>query len=117
MTDLETAALDEEALPVDPALVEEAAALDEPAAAERHAQLAADITAANRAYHEADAPTMTDAEYDQHYRRLVALETAWPALVTPDSPTQRVGSSISTTFDEVRHRRPMLSLSNAFSHD
>ena len=62
-------------------------------------------------------PTLTDAEWDQRFRRLVALEAAWPALVTPDSPTQRVGAQLAGTFDEVRHRRPMLSLSNAFSHD
>src|SRR6202008_3299667 len=48
---------------------------------------------------------------------LVGVETAHPELVTADSPTQRVGGAISTTFDEVRHRRPMLSLANAFSHD
>ena len=104
-------------LPVDPALVEEAAALDEKQAAARHAELADQIEAANKAYYEADAPVLTDAEYDQSFRRLVALEAAWPALVTPDSPTQRVGAQLAGTFDEVRHRRPMLSLSNAFSHD
>jgi DNA ligase (NAD+) len=48
---------------------------------------------------------------------LVALETAHPALITSDSPTQRVGSTPSGVFDEVRHARPMLSLGNAFSHD
>jgi DNA ligase (NAD+) len=117
MTDLETAPLDEDALPVDPGLVEDAAALDEAEAARRHDELADRIVAANRAYYEADAPVLTDAEWDQLFRQLVALETAWPALVTPDSPTQRVGGRISGTFDEVRHRRPMLSLSNAFSHD
>src|SRR5205085_2068934 len=75
------------------------------------------IEAANKAYYEADAPVISDAEYDQLFRRLVALESAWPALVTPESPTQRVGAQPGGTFDEVRHRRPMLSLSNAFSHD
>jgi DNA ligase (NAD+) len=103
-------------LPVDPALVAEAAALEEAAAARRHAELAEQIDAANGAYY-ADAPILEDAEWDQLFRRLVALEAAWPALVTPDSPTQRVGAQLAGTFDEVRHRRPMLSLSNAFSHD
>ncbi|MBI3745377.1 MAG: NAD-dependent DNA ligase LigA [Chloroflexi bacterium] len=93
------------------------AALDEASATSRHADLAARIEAANKAYYEADAPILTDAEYDQLFRRLVALEAAWPALVTPESPTQRVGAQLAGTFDEVRHRRPMLSLSNAFSHD
>jgi DNA ligase (NAD+) len=104
-------------LPVDPGLIAEAAGLDEEAAAARHAGLADEIEAANRAYYEEDAPLLTDAEWDQRFRRLVALEAAWPALVTPASPTQRVGAQLAGTFDEVRHRRPMLSLSNAFSHD
>ena len=104
-------------LPVDRALIEEAAALDEEAAEASHRRLAAEIEAANHAYYEADAPTLTDAEWDQRFRRLVALEAAWPALVTPDSPTQRVGGQIAGTFDEVRHAHPMLSLANAFSHD
>src|SRR4029079_2236999 len=64
------------------------------------------------------APEMTDAEYDQLFRELVALETAYPELITEESPTQRVGGApIGELFEEVRHRRPMLSLSNAFSHD
>ncbi len=113
----DSTALGTDGLPVDPALIEEAAALDEAAATERHAALAAEIEAANKAYYEADAPLLTDAEWDQRFRRLVALEAAWPALITPDSPTQRVGAQLAGTFDEVRHRRPMLSLSNAFSHD
>ncbi len=104
-------------LPVDPALIDEAAALDEASAAVLHRELSDEIEAANRAYYEADAPLLTDAEWDQRFRRLVALEAAWPALVTPESPTQQVGAQLAGTFDEVRHRRPMLSLSNAFSHD
>src|SRR4029079_8936080 len=110
-------ALGLDGLPVDPALIAEAAALEEDEASRRHAELAGRIEAANRAYYEADAPILTDAEYDQLFRRLVALEAAFPALVTPTSPTQRVGAQLGGTFDEVRHRRPMLSLSNAFSHD
>ncbi|HEY8632381.1 MAG TPA: NAD-dependent DNA ligase LigA, partial [Candidatus Limnocylindrales bacterium] len=115
--DLETTALGLDGLPVDPALIAEAAALDEETATTRHAELATQIEAANKAYYEADAPELTDAEYDQLFRRLVALEAAYPALITPTSPTQRVGAQLAGTFDEVRHRRPMLSLSNAFSHD
>jgi DNA ligase (NAD+) len=103
--------------PVDPALVEEAATLDPAEAAARHAELAAQIDRANELYHVRDTPEISDAEYDQLFRRLVALESAHPDLVTPDSPTQRVGGAPTGTFDEVRHRRPMLSLSNAFSHD
>ena len=104
-------------LPVDPALVAEAAGLEPAAAEARHTELAAAIERANQAYYESDTPELSDAEYDQLFRQLVALEAAFPALVTPDSPTQRVGAQLAGTFDEVRHRRPMLSLSNAFSHD
>ena len=104
-------------LPVDPALVEEMDALDTQTAAARHAALAGQLERANHLYYEQDAPELTDAEYDALFRQLVALETAHPQLVTPESPTQRVGGTPAGTFDEVRHRRPMLSLGNAFSHD
>src|SRR5512135_548242 len=106
-----------EPLPVDPALVDAASALEFAAAAARHAELAEAIVRANRLYYEEDAPELTDAQYDALFRELVALEAAWPALHTPDSPTERVGGAPSGTFAEVRHARPMLSLSNAFSHD
>ena len=104
--------------PVDPTLVETAAALDIEAATKRHSELAAAIDRANVLYHAEDAPEISDAEYDQLFRELVALETAYPELITDESPTQRVGGApAGSVFDEVRHRRPMLSLSNAFSHD
>ena len=104
--------------PVDPGLVDAASKLDIESATTRHADLAARIDRANELYHVEDAPEISDAEYDQLFRELVALETAYPELTTSDSPTQRVGGTpVGGTFDEVRHRRPMLSLSNAFSHD
>ncbi|HEX5829093.1 MAG TPA: hypothetical protein VFY23_16325, partial [Candidatus Limnocylindrales bacterium] len=107
-----------ETLPVDPSLVEDAAALSEEEAQARHADLAGQIRRANRLYYEEDAPELTDAEYDELFRRLVALETAFPVLVTPESPTQKVGGApAGGRFPEVRHQRPMLSLSNAFTHD
>ena len=107
-----------EPLPVDPALVAAAAGLEPDAAAARHAELAETIRRANRLYYEQDAPELSDAEYDALFRDLVALETAFPALITPDSPTQRVGGTpAGGRFPEVRHQRPMLSLSNAFSAD
>jgi DNA ligase (NAD+) len=111
------AALGTDGLPIAQELIDEAAGFDETEATARHAALAEEIEAANKAYYEADAPILSDAEWDQRFRRLVALEAAWPALVTPSSPTQRVGAQLAGTFDEVRHRSPMLSLSNAFSHD
>ena len=105
-------------LPVDPALVEAAAALGRDRAAARHAVLAAEVRAANRAYYVDDDPTLADADYDVLFRELVALEAAFPDLVTADSPTQRIGAGggfdESSPFAEVRHERPMLSLANAF---
>jgi DNA ligase (NAD+) len=104
-------------LPVDPALVDVATALTADAAAARHRELAEQIDRANRLYYQDDAPELSDPEYDALFRELVALESAHPDLITSSSPTQRVGGALSATFDEVRHRRPMLSLANAFGHD
>ncbi|HEX7472183.1 MAG TPA: NAD-dependent DNA ligase LigA, partial [Candidatus Limnocylindrales bacterium] len=105
-------------VPVDPALVEAATARGPDDAAARHGELVAAIDRANRLYYEEDAPELADADYDALFRELVALETAFPALRSPESPTQRVGSGGSSgRFAEVPHSRPMLSLGNAFSHD
>jgi len=106
-----------ESLPVDAALVSEAAALEPEAAAARHRELVGILDDANQRYYVEDAPAISDAEYDARLRELVAIETAFPDLITPDSPSQRVGAAPGGTFSEVVHRRPMLSLSNAFSHD
>jgi DNA ligase (NAD+) len=104
--------------PVDPELVDAAATLTADAASARHRELAAAVERANQLYHVEDAPEITDAEYDALFHQLVALETAHPELTTSESPTQRVGGTPSDgVFSEVRHRVPMLSLSNAFSHD
>ena len=86
-------------------------------AAARVAELRRLVDEANAAYYERDAPVMTDAEYDRLFRELVELETAFPDLQTPDSPTLRVGGAPSQQFAEVRHRTPMLSLNNAFGED
>ena len=67
----------------------------------------------NRRYHVEDAPEISDAEYDALYSELEALEGEHPELVTPDSPTQRVGGEPVEGFEEVRHSVPMLSLANA----
>ena len=67
----------------------------------------------NRRYHVDDAPEISDAEYDALYRELEALEDEHPELITPDSPTQRVGDEPIEGFEEVRHSVPMLSLANA----
>src|SRR5690625_3799926 len=79
------------------------------------AELTAAIEAANIAYHQLDAPEISDAEYDRLKARLIALEEAFPALARADSPTHIVGAAPSQAFAKVRHRVPMLSLENAFS--
>jgi DNA ligase (NAD+) len=69
-------------------------------------------------YHVLDDPEVSDAEYDELIRELRGLEDAFPELITPDSPTQRVGEApVSALFAPVEHRAPMLSLDNAFSLD
>jgi len=65
-------------------------------------------------YYVLDNPEISDAEYDRLFRRLEELENAYPALITPDSPTQRVGGAPLEKFLQVEHAVPMLSLSNAF---
>jgi DNA ligase (NAD+) len=66
-------------------------------------------------YYVLDAPTLPDAVYDQLYRELQDLETQHPELVTPDSPTQRVGAKPAARFTSVRHNIPLYSLENAFN--
>ncbi len=75
------------------------------------------IDRANRAYYELDAPEIADAEYDRLFRELQALEAAHPSLLTPDSPTQRVGGAPAASLVKHTHLRPMLSLANAFSDE
>src|SRR3954464_11120738 len=68
-------------------------------------------------YHVLDEPEVADAEYDALVRELSSLEEEFPELITPDSPTQRVGSTPLDLFAPVHHRTPMLSLDNAFSRE
>lgn len=83
----------------------------------RLAQLRDEINEHNYRYYVLDAPTVSDAHYDRLVRELEQLERAHPDLVTPDSPTQRVGAAPLKEFGEVRHSVPMLSLGNAFSDE
>ncbi|WP_437880510.1 NAD-dependent DNA ligase LigA [Pseudomonas sp. LRF_L74] len=83
-------------------------------AAERIAALRSELDAHNYRYYVLDEPSVPDAEYDRLFRELQALEADHPELVTPDSPTQRVGGAALSAFGEVRHEVPMLSLGNAF---
>ena len=84
---------------------------------ERARKLRAAIEQHNRLYYVEDAPEITDAEYDALFRELQALETEHPELRSADSPTQRVGGAPLAEFGEVRHRTPMLSISNAFEEE
>lgn len=87
---------------------------DAQTAAERIAQLRSEIDEHNYRYYVLDAPSVPDAEYDRLFRELKALEAEHPELVTPESPTQRVGGEALAAFGQVRHEVPMLSLGNAF---
>ncbi len=83
-------------------------------AAERIAELRSEIDAHNYRYYVLDEPSVPDAEYDRLFKELRALEAEHPELVTPESPTQRVGGEALAAFGQVRHEVPMLSLGNAF---
>ena len=83
--------------------------------AKRMEELREQIRHHNYLYYVLDAPEIPDAEYDRLFRELEQLEAQYPAWITPDSPTQRVGAAPSRAFGEVRHEVPMLSLANAFA--
>ncbi|PJI50007.1 MAG: DNA ligase (NAD(+)) LigA [Pseudomonas sp.] len=87
---------------------------DSQSAAERIAQLRSELDDHNYRYYVLDEPSVPDAEYDRLLRELKALEAEHPELITPESPTQRVGGAAASAFGEVRHEVPMLSLGNAF---
>lgn len=73
-----------------------------------------EIETHNYNYYVIDKPTISDAEYDFLFQKLSQFEAQYPELISPDSPTQRVGAPALSTFKEVQHRTPMLSLNNAF---
>jgi DNA ligase (NAD+) len=81
----------------------------------RAASLRDQISHHNHRYHSLDQPEIPDAEYDRLVRELQGLEADFPELITPDSPTQRVGAEPIKAFGTVKHELPMLSLDNAFS--
>jgi len=88
-----------------------------PEARRRHAELTTEIDENQYRYYITQQPTVSDAEYDALMHEITALEEEFPALRTPNSPTQRVGGSYSSTFAPVRHAEPMLSLDNVFSEE
>jgi len=80
-------------------------------------ELRSEINTHDYRYYVLDAPSISDAEYDALMRELRELESRFPELVTPDSPTQHVGGQVSERFEPVQHPVPLLSLANAFSAD
>ena len=85
------------------------------AAARRAAELRRELRHHEHLYYVLDAPTLSDADYDRLMNELKQIEASHPRLVTPDSPTQRVGGKPAEGFGKVAHSRPMLSLDNAYS--
>lgn len=83
----------------------------------RHAELAGEIARHDAAYYQQDAPVISDAEYDDLRRELLALEAEHPELKSKASPSQKVGAAPVAAFGKVKHRVPMLSLDNAFSEE
>jgi DNA ligase (NAD+) len=89
--------------------------MSQPTPAQRIAELRATLHEHNYRYHVLDEPSISDAEYDLLMRELRALETEHPELQSADSPTQRVGAPVVSSFTKVRHPQPMLSLGNALN--
>src|SRR6267378_3453286 len=90
---------------------------DETQAAKRMEQLRDEIRKHDQLYYEKAAPEIGDREYDRLYKELVDLERRFPELLTPDSPTQRVGGKPLEAFAQIQHRVPMLSLDNTYSEE
>ncbi len=88
-----------------------------PEAGDRHARLAAEVADHQFRYYVLDAPVISDGQFDELWRELVALEAEHPELATPSSPTQRVGGGFTTEFTARPHLERMLSLDNAFTPD
>lgn len=91
--------------------------LDHEDARAKHKKLSLKMREADHAYYNEDDPVLTDAEYDQLRQDLENLEKQYPDLVSPDSPTQKIGAKPSKGFKKVVHAVPMLSLSNVFSEE
>src|SRR6266850_2566952 len=83
----------------------------------RHAQVVDEIRQHDHAYYVLAQPTITDQDYDRLYRQLLDLEKEFPDLITPDSPSQRVGGQPLKAFKPIQHLKPMLSLDNTYSQE
>lgn len=91
--------------------------MDKNTSATRAEEIRQEINLHNYRYYVLDSPLISDAEYDRLMCELISIEEAFPDLVTPDSPTQRVGAAPAVGFEPYTHRIPMLSLSNVFSEE
>ncbi len=91
--------------------------MDRNQASRRHADLSRELHRHNYLYHTLDQPEISDSEYDRLFRELLEIEKKFPGLVTPESPSQRVGGAPLEKFATVRHTLPMLSLENVFTRD
>src|SRR5437870_3536062 len=91
--------------------------MDRKEADKKLAQLREEVRKHDRLYYDEAAPMISDREYDRLYKELLDLETQFPDLVTPDSPTQRVGGKALVTFAQIQHIAPMLSLDNTYSEE
>jgi len=91
--------------------------MDRTEAEKNIAQLREEIRKHDRLYYQDAAPVISDHEYDRIYKQLVDLEAQFPDLLTPDSPTQRVGGKPLQAFGQIQHRAPMLSLDNTYSEE
>ncbi len=96
---------------------EAAGAEPTPDVSARHAELADELLGHQYRYYVLDSPTISDAEFDKKLRELEAMEEQYPALRTPESPTQNVGGTFSTLFTPVEHAERMMSLDNVFGLD
>src|SRR4051812_34169561 len=83
----------------------------------KHAEVAAEIRRHDHAYYVLAQPSISDQDYDRLYRQLLDLEKEFPQLISPDSPTQRVGGEPLKAFKPVQHLQPMLSLDNTYSQE
>jgi DNA ligase (NAD+) len=81
------------------------------------ADLAKELAAHDLAYHQKDAPTISDAQYDALRKRNDAVEALYPQYIRADSPSKRIGARVATGFSKVTHAQPMLSLGNVFTED
>jgi DNA ligase (NAD+) len=91
--------------------------MDRKEADKKIAELREEVRKHDRLYYDQAAPIIGDREYDRLYKELLDLETQFPNLVTPDSPTQRVGGKALETFAQIQHIAPMLSLDNTYSEE